>query len=96
MVQLRHVLSQIFTLSGDQNEVFESLVNFQRLISWNPAVNFFFFFNIWLLWFDYSVYQIFSTLEKAEIPQQKRYKSNTFLLNRAGFSLFETTSSLNI
>ena len=32
MVQLRHVLSEIVTLSGDQNEVYESLVDFQRLI----------------------------------------------------------------
>ena len=31
-------LSEIVTLSGDQNEVFESLVDFQRLISWNPTV----------------------------------------------------------
>ena len=31
-------LSEIVTLSGDQNEVFESLVDFQRLISWNPSI----------------------------------------------------------
>ena len=43
MVQLRHVLSQNVTLSSDQNEVFESLVDFQRLISWNPTVKRFFF-----------------------------------------------------
>ena len=43
MVQLRHVLSEIVTLSGDKNEVFESLVDFQRLISWNPTVKRIFF-----------------------------------------------------
>ena len=36
-------LSEIVTLSGDQNEVFESLVDFQRLISWNPTVQKIFF-----------------------------------------------------
>ena len=48
-------LSQIVTLSGDQNEVFESeinidlrfesLVDFQRLISWNPRVKRIFSFS---------------------------------------------------
>ena len=42
MVQLRHVLSETVTLSGDQNEVFESLVDFQRLLSWDPTVKRFF------------------------------------------------------
>ena len=38
-------LSEIVTLSGDQNEVFESLVDFQRLISWNPAIKRLFLFQ---------------------------------------------------
>ena len=46
-------LSEIVTLSGDQKEVVESLVDFQQLILWNPTVKIFFlFFNIGLLWFD--------------------------------------------
>ena len=45
MVQLRHGLSEIVTLSSDQNEVFESLVDFQQLISWNPTVKRFFSFS---------------------------------------------------
>ena len=58
-------LSEIVTLSGDQNEVFESLVDFQRLISWNPTVKRLFSFST----FDfYGLIKIFFTLEKAKIP----------------------------
>ena len=32
-------------MSGDQNEVFESLVDFQRLISWNPTAKRIFTFS---------------------------------------------------
>ena len=38
-------LSEIVTLSGDQNEVFESLVDFQLLITWNPTVKRIFSFS---------------------------------------------------
>ena len=37
------VLPETVTLSGDQNEVFESQVDFERLISWNPTGKSFFF-----------------------------------------------------
>ena len=63
MVQLRHVLS------GDQNEVFESLVDFQRLISWNPTVKRFFLFQHLTFYGLINLYtKSFSLLEEAEIP----------------------------
>ena len=69
MFLLRHVLSELVTLSGDQNEVFESLLDFQRFISWNSTVKgIFFFFNIWLFGLINLYTKSFFTLEKAEIP----------------------------
>ena len=70
---------QFVTLSGDQNEVFEYLVlqslllkaNFRKF---NRQKIFFFFFNIWLLRFDFCVYKSFFTLEKAEIVPERHFK----------------------
>ena len=58
--------SEIVTLSGDQNEVFESLVDFQRLISWNPTVKRFFCFSTFD--FDGLISLYTKSLEKAKIP----------------------------
>ena len=52
--------AQFVTLSGDQNEVFKYLVLqsllFTAYFRKSNGQKIFFFFNIWILWFDYCVY----------------------------------------
>ena len=69
VVQLRHVVSEIITLSGSQNEVFESWLSTANFMESNVK-RFFFSFSV----FDFygliiNLYtKSFFTLEKAEIP----------------------------
>ena len=67
--------AQFVALSGDHNEVFESLYIVLQSLLLTSTVNFrisnrikiFFFFNIWLLRFDYCAYKSFFTLEKVDV-----------------------------